>query len=122
MPQLARFFSCVNRFIISSLNLVTEIIFGSYRHFPNLFSEHVICSISIVFIPRLNFKLLFCVHSCKFGKCLLNLYIKEQNNSNKRVLQDFVLEIATESICRSRVSIHIFHSFIKSRFHSYTYL
>ena len=45
--------------------------FKKNRHFPNLFPEHVNCSISIAFIPRLNFKLLFCVHSSKFGKCLL---------------------------------------------------
>ena len=40
------------------------------RHFPNLFCGHKKHFFSIGFIPRLDLKLLFRVHSSKFGKCL----------------------------------------------------
>ena len=61
----------LQRLEMLGINLYTEN-FGTEinRRFPNLFFEHVNWSISIAFIPRLNFKLLFCVHSSKFGKCL----------------------------------------------------
>ena len=40
----------------------------------------------MVYIARLNFKLLFCVHSSKFGKCLLaNSNDKLEANLNMKV-------------------------------------
>ena len=44
-----------------------------YRHFPNLLCGHKEHFFLIGFIPRLDFMLLFRVHSSKFGKCLLQI-------------------------------------------------